>query len=162
MTGCHQALGWVWMYIPMSEKTLRLFHVDDDENDRFFVARAVRATALPIEMRNAAGGHEALAMLRAAAILPDLLLDVKMPEMSGFDVLEALKREAAGLAVVMYSSSEHESDIERARELGAHAYCVKPPAFGQLVEFIKRLYHSWVRSERPCEWPATAQPSSKS
>ena len=79
-----------------------------------------------------------------------------MPEMSGFEVLEALKGEAAELAVVMYSSSEHERDIERARELGAHAYCVKPPGLEQLVEFIKVLYHSWVRAEKPCQWPAQA------
>src|SRR5688572_31873157 len=45
-----------------------LFHVDDDENDRYFVARAVRAAALPIEVKNAPGGPEALAMLRTAAI----------------------------------------------------------------------------------------------
>ena len=142
----------------MSEKTLHLFHVDDNEDDRFFVARAVRAAALPIEVRNADGGHEALTMLRTAAIRPDmLLLDIKMPETSGFDVLEALKGDGAELPVVMYSSSNHESDIERARELGAHAYCVKPSGQTQLVEFIQRLYHSWVRSEKPCEWPATDQ-----
>jgi CheY-like chemotaxis protein len=144
----------------MSVKTLHLLHVDDDENDRFFVARAVRAAALPIEVKNAPGGHEALAMLRIAVILPDLLLlDIKMPEMSGFDVLKALKGTAAEVPVVMYSSSNHESDIEKARELGAHAYCVKPSGLTQLVEFIKRLYHAWVRSETPCEWPAKDQES---
>ena len=141
----------------MSEKTLRLFHVDDNEDDRFFVARAVRVAALPIDVRNAAGGEEALAMLRTAGVWPDmLLLDIKMPEMSGFDVLEALKREGVVMLVVMYSSSSQELDIERARELGAHAYCVKPPGLEQLVEFIKGLYQSWVRAEKPCEWPAKA------
>jgi DNA-binding NarL/FixJ family response regulator len=139
----------------MTEKTLLLFHVDDDENDRFFVARAVRAAALPIDVRNAACGEEALTMLRTAAILPHiLLLDIKMPAMSGFEVLKAVKRDAAQLLVVMYSSSDHEEDIERARELGAHAYCVKPPGLEQLVEFVRRLYQAWVRSEVPCEWPA--------
>src|SRR5688572_10305735 len=144
----------------MSSKTLHLFHVDDDENDRYFVARAVRAAELPIEVKNAPGGPEALAMLRTAAIHPDLLLlDIKMPEMSGFDVLKELKNTGPEVPVVMYSSSSHESDVERARELGAHAYCVKPSGLTQLVEFIKRLYHAWLRSEKPCEWPAKAPES---
>ena len=148
----------------MSEKTLRLFHVDDNEDDRFFVARAVRAAALPIDMQNAAGGEEALLMIRAAAVWPDMmLLDIKMPGMSGFDVLEALETgEGVKLLVVMYSSSSHERDIERARALGAHAYCVKPQGLEQLVEFIKGLYHSWAREEKPCEWPAKAEPITES
>ena len=125
-----------------------------------FVARAVRAAELPIEVKNAPGGPEALAMLRTAAIPPDmLLLDVKMPEMSGFDVLKELKSTGPEVPVVMYSSSSQESDVERARELGAHAYCVKPSGLTQLVEFIKRLYHTWLRSEKPCEWPAKARES---
>ena len=142
----------------MREKILRLFHVDDDADDRYFVARAVRAAALPIEVQNAPGGHEALAMLRSAVVRPDmLLLDIKMPEMSGFEVLKALKKTAAEIPVVMYSSSDHDSDVEQARELGAHAYCVKPSGLTQLVEFINRLYHAWLRSEKPCEWPERAQ-----
>jgi CheY-like chemotaxis protein len=140
----------------MAEKTLRLLHVDDDEDDRFFVVRAARATALPIIVRNAANGHDALSMLQASGAWPDLLLlDIRMPRMSGFEFLEALKG-IGGIEfpIVMYSSSDEERDIERAREMGAHAYCVKPSGLDQLVEFIKRLYHTWVRSEIPCEWPA--------
>ena len=140
----------------MNEKTLHLFHVDDDEDDRFFLARAVRASALPIIVSNAESGAEALGRLRASASLPDmLLLDIRMPQMSGFEFLEALNgANGKTVPVVMYSNSDQPTDVERARELGAHAFCVKPAGLGQLVEFISRLYHAWTRSELPCEWPA--------
>jgi len=77
----------------MTSETLHLFHVDDDEDDRFFLGRAVRASALPIVVTNAASGDEALQRLRGSQTLPDmLLLDIRMPGMSGFEFLEAFKR----------------------------------------------------------------------
>ena len=139
----------------MTSETLHLFHVDDDEDDRFFLGRAVRASALPIVVTNAASGDEALQRLRGSQTLPDmLLLDIRMPGMSGFEFLEAFKRTVQeSVPVVMYSNSNQDVDIERARELGARAYCVKPSGLDQLVEFVKRPYHSWRRKELPCEWP---------
>ena len=140
----------------MSDKRLQLLHVDDDEDDRFFLARAVRAAAVPITITDAKSGPEALRKLQASAVSPDmLLLDIRMPQMSGFEFLEALKRIGkTSLPVVMFSNSQHQSDIERARQMGAHAYCVKPSGLDQLVDFVKRLYQAWTRAEVPCEWPA--------
>jgi CheY-like chemotaxis protein len=143
----------------MRERTLHLLHVDDDENDRFFVVRAARGAGVPINVQNAPSGHDALAMLRSGAARADmLLLDIKMPGMSGFEFIEALQREEmATLPIVVYSTSEQESDIQRARKMGVHAYCVKPAGLGELVEFMKHLYEAWVRSEVPCEWPGTGR-----
>jgi CheY-like chemotaxis protein len=140
----------------MIESTLRLFHIDDDEDDRFFVQRAVRAAALPILLSHAASGPEALTRLQAGEIIADLLLlDIRMPGMSGFEFIEAFKRAVAPPRppIVVYSNSDQERDVERARELGAHAYCVKPSGLQPLVEFVTRLYHSWREGEIPCEWP---------
>jgi len=141
----------------MTDKTLWLFHVDDEEDDRFFVARAVSTTGLPIVLSSAESGALALSMLQAFQDWPHIvLLDIRMPSMSGFEFLEELKALAKGKLplVIMLSSSEQDSDVERAREMGAHAYCVKPSGLEGIVAFVSRLYHSWLLSEVPCEWPS--------
>ena len=139
----------------MSEETLHILHIDDDEDDRFFLMRAARATALPIVITNAESGAQALVRLRTAPKVPDmLLLDIRMPAMSGFDLLQVLKETIhAHVPVVMYSNSDQPSDVERARALGAHAYCLKPSGLQHLVQFMRRLYNAWLKRELPCEWP---------
>jgi CheY-like chemotaxis protein len=74
--------------------------------------------------------------------LPSLfLLDLKMPRMTGFDVLAWLKEnpQFKDLPVVVLSSSSHESDIDRARQLGAWDYHIKPHGMTQFVQLIKQL-----------------------
>ena len=78
------------------------------------------------EVISAVDGEDALA--KALAHKPDLvLLDVMMPKMNGFEVLHALKSEAAvrDIPVIMLTNLEQPSDLARAREGGAHSYLVK-------------------------------------
>lgn len=73
-------------------------------------------------------GQEALARL-AADPLPDLvLLDVMIPHVTGFEVLQKLRADARtkALPVVMMTSFSREKDVARGRELGANDYIVKP------------------------------------
>lgn len=79
-------------------------------------------------VRGVADGQIALDLL-AADPLPDLvLLDVMIPHVTGFDVLQKLRADARthGLAVVMMTSFSREKDIARGRDLGANDYIVKP------------------------------------
>ena len=72
--------------------------------------------------------------------LPDLvLLDINMPIMDGFQTLETIKADPQlkDLSVIMLSTSSEESDIKRARKIGADAYMVKPATGLQLREAIK-------------------------
>lgn len=71
--------------------------------------------------------------------LPDLiLLDIKMPRLSGFDVLAWLRQQPslAATPVVIVSSSDEQWDINRAYQLGANAYVVKPSAFERLQSVL--------------------------
>jgi CheY-like chemotaxis protein len=76
-----------------------------------------------------------------------LLLDLKMPGLNGFDVLEWLRLQPGlrRLLVVVFTSSEQQQDINRAFELGANSYIVKPAGFDKLQETVRFLEDYWLR-----------------
>ena len=128
---------------------------EDDENDIFLVRRALERTGLPLELVIAHDGQEAVEYLTRNGTGPTqagaprlvlCLLDLKMPRLNGFDVLNWLGNQGQlkDLPVVVLSSSSHEADIERARQLGAREYRVKPADFFQLVELLRELHARWV------------------
>jgi len=145
----------------MTGKVLHLLYVDDDESERLFLVRTVATSELPIQLQCVAGAEAGLKVLEARTILPDLiLLDIRMPMISGFEFLEIVKRReyVREIPVMMFSNSYQAKDIERARELGADFYYVKPASLDEFGMFIRRLYESWLRSEIPREWATTATP----
>jgi two-component system response regulator len=93
-----------------------------------------------------------------------VLLDIKMPRMSGLDVLtemrsdERLKR----IPVVILSSSSEESDLARSWDLGVNAYVIKPVDVAQFFAAIRTLGQFWAVLNQPPEqdgsdWPALSQ-----
>ncbi len=81
-----------------------------------------------------------------------MLLDLKLPRKSGMEVLAWLRAQPAlrRLRVVVLTSSKESGDINRAYELGANSYLVKPVTFDALLEMVKALNLYWViLSETP-------------
>src|SRR5438067_413418 len=74
-----------------------------------------------------------------------LLLDLKIPNKNGFDVLSWLRSHAGvhRLPVVVLTSSTDPSDINRAYHLGANSYAVKPAAFDTFIDLLNRLECWW-------------------
>lgn len=110
------------------KKTILL--VEDDADLVELVTRWLEREGYAV--RASADGREALAQLGADP-LPDLvLLDVMLPHVTGFDVLQKLRADARtrALPVVMMTSFSRETDVARGRELGANDYIIKP-----LMEF---------------------------
>ncbi len=109
---------------------------EDDEDDFHFLFRAIRHAGLPNPVLRFRDGGELIRFLDqipdAAANAGDqqwlLLLDLAMPVVSGFGVLEWLAKwpGARRLRVVVLSGFYHQNDIDRAKALGADDYCVKP------------------------------------
>ncbi|HVU33041.1 MAG TPA: response regulator [Opitutaceae bacterium] len=76
-----------------------------------------------------------------------LLLDLRMPRRDGFDVLRWRQESPARarLPVVVFTSSALAQDIERAYELGANSYVIKPTANERLESVVRALHEWWAR-----------------
>ena len=129
--------------------------VEDDLNDIFLVKRAFKKARIPNPLQVVTDGQEAIEYLRGhgkyadrnAWPLPRLIvLDIKMPRKSGFDILEWVKGEDKTLRripMVVVSSSNNPTDINRAYELGANAYMVKPMDYLAVEHLFQSLTHYW-------------------
>lgn len=135
--------------------------VEDDPNDALLAQRALQRAGASQEILHLQDGEEAINYLsgkppfedRNRHPLPSLvLLDLKMPRMSGFDVLAWLQGhpELAELPVVVLTGSIEPQDVENAKKLGAVGYEVKPIDFGKLVQIAKGIDARWLgQSPKP-------------
>lgn len=130
-----------------------ILQVEDDENDIFMLQRVFSKTGIPCPLRAVRDGQEALDYLsgngqysdRASFPLPCLvLLDLKLPLRTGFEVLHWIRQhpDFKTLVVVVFSASELEEDVRRAYQEGANSYVVKPPGFPQAIE-LGQLFKGW-------------------
>ena len=126
----------------MPTSPYRLYLVDDD---RFLLDMyAVKFKGGGHEVIAFSGGEEVLKSLRENPQPDALLLDIVMPGMTGFEVLEAIKREGLKktMKVIVLSNQGQESDIAQARELGADGYIIKASAipsevFAETIKIIE-------------------------
>ena len=129
--------------------------VEDDPFDLVLMELAMKEAQFEFEFTVALDGQQALDWLlrrgsqagRGAFVHPVLvLLDLKLPEMNGLEVLRSLRTVPEGrlIPVVVLSTSRMPSDIAAAYELGANAFVQKPMEFEKLVELVKALQHFWL------------------
>jgi two-component system response regulator len=99
----------------------------------------------------ATGGHCG----RNAARLPRLmLLDLKMPRMSGLQVLQVLRRVRIGEGfhlppIVALTSSAEDHDVNEAYRWGAHSYICKPVSFERFSRCVQQVARYWLELNRP-------------
>lgn len=109
--------------------THRIYLVDDD---RFLLDMyAVKFKNAGHDVSVFQGGEDVLAKLRSEPAPDALLLDVIMPGMTGFEILQTIRNEKLGgteMRVIILSNQGQDSDIEKARELGANGYIIKASA----------------------------------
>jgi signal transduction histidine kinase len=112
---------------------------DDDMAIELAQIQLIDGNRLQCNVIVAQDGHEALARLHDTDI--DLvLLDINMPRMDGFELLERMRVEKLldRVAVVMCSTSTYQEDIARAKDLGACGYLAKPPDFNRLRSILEK------------------------
>ncbi len=134
---------------------------EDDPNDVLLIQRAFQRTQVANPLQVVRDGEEALAYLSGHGPFADreryplpvlMLMDLKMPRKSGLELLEWVRQQPGlkRLPIIVLTSSNQSPDINRAYELGANSYLVKPAGFDSLLELVKNLDMYWlILNEEP-------------
>jgi len=142
-----------------------LMMADDDADDREFVREAFDASGFLGEFRYVEdGGALVDYLLHAqgnpydpASPMPDLiLLDLNMPRVDGYEALKRIKSDVGlrRIPIVVLSTSESESDIEKTYDEGVNSFITKPAGFDELVEMAGRLKKYWLELVKLPNGPA--------
>ena len=135
--------------------------VDDNPDDVLLMRRAFNATTISAPLVVLGGGEAAIEYLSGSGPYADrtvhplpllMLLDLKMPRVSGFDVLRWLREQPAlkRLPVVVLTSSSQDEDINNAYDLGVNSYIVKPSGLKQIAEVAAQVNSYWLTlNQRP-------------
>lgn len=134
-------------------KTILL--VEDSDDDVFLITRAFKSVGLVTPMVRAADGQDAIHYLsgkgdyadRVKFPLPSLvLLDIKMPFISGLEVLRWIRAQPtlAPLPVVMFTTSGQECDIRSAYGSGANAFLIKPARLDECTSIANVIKQFWI------------------
>jgi len=133
--------------------------VEDNLNDIDLTLAALEELHLANEIVVVRDGAEALDYLycrgkfagRTDGLPAVVLLDIKMPKVSGLEVLRQMKSDPAlnNLPVVMLTSSREEPDLAASYALGANAYVVKPVDFQQFVDAVRQIGVFWAVVNEP-------------
>jgi CheY-like chemotaxis protein len=134
-----------------------ILHVEDDPNDVMLVEMAFRKAKTGSRLVAVNDGEQAVGYLggegeygdRAACPFPGLvLLDLKLPRKSGLEVLAWVRAHSEPwikrLPVVMLSSSNQASDVDRAYDLGANSFLMKPGDLKMLIDLALLIHRYWL------------------
>ena len=131
--------------------------VEDNSDDAFFVQRAFEAAGVTNQVVHLSDGELTAEYLLGPEMQDELkrpgmiLLDLKLPYKSGFEILELVRGhpQLRTTVVVMMTSSSEASDIRRCLELGANSYVVKPSGFAELSKLVTAIRDFWIQYHRP-------------
>jgi len=133
--------------MPKSINAPKILLVEDSEDDAYFFNRTLQRSGVTCAVHHVENGAEAVEFLAKASqsdsgeLPPVMFLDLKMPLLNGFEVLEWLQTQSfrSSIQVIVLSGSEHDADKTRAAELGAADYLVKPVRVGDFHRLLKHL-----------------------
>ncbi|HEX2684774.1 MAG TPA: response regulator [Ferruginibacter sp.] len=124
----------------MAKKPLNLLLADDDNDDCIFFKEALEEIPVETELATVSNGVEVMELLlQDGKPLPDVLyLDLNMPLMNGFEVLQQIKKnkKLKKLPVIVFSTSCNPDTTKQLQKEGAQYYIQKPPEFGNLKKII--------------------------
>ncbi len=137
----------------------RILLVEDDANDAELTLRALGRLNLGDKVDVTRDGQEALEYLECRGSFSNrssgdpavVLMDVKMPRLSGLEALERIRANPAlkTIPIVMLTSSRADGDLRKSYELGTNAYVVKPVAFEQYLKAVTGLGEFWLGLNEP-------------
>jgi two-component system response regulator len=154
----------------MNNNEVELLLVEDDPNDVELALLALRKHNLANKIHIVRDGEEALDFLFCRAqyahrppngVPKVILLDLKLPKVSGLEVLKAVKEDprTRAVPVVVMTSSREQRDLVEGYRLGVNSYIQKPIDFDHFQNVVKELCYYWLVVNR-CPPPEAFAPSS--
>ncbi|MEI9944318.1 MAG: response regulator [Chitinophagaceae bacterium] len=134
--------------------------VEDNQSDAELTIRALRKNNIANKLLHLQDGEEALDYIFATGkyagrdmneIPKVVLLDLKMPKVSGLEVLKKIKSDERTkvIPVVLLTSSKEDSDIKEGYKLGVNSYIVKPVGFDNFVKAVSDIGLYWLLTNQP-------------
>ncbi len=141
-------------------QTLEIILIEDDMSDAELTIRALKKNKMVNNLVHLKDGKEALDYLFStgeyAGRIPGqypylILLDLKMPRMSGIEVLKKIKSEEVTkhLPVVVLTSSKEHPDVKECYRLGVNSYIVKPVEFENFSKAVTQIGFYWLLLNHP-------------
>ena len=141
--------------VTTNERFLTILLVEDNPAHAEMVMRSFNLQDVTIHIQHVMDGEAALDYLNRrgsyhdsdAHPIPDIiLLDLRLPKIDGFEVLQAIKAipELLGIPVIILTTSAAEKDINRAYQYHANSYLVKPIDFHRFVQLMNDLGYYWL------------------
>jgi CheY-like chemotaxis protein len=130
----------------------QILHVEDNPDDVMLMNLAFNRAGISARLHVVSDGDEAITALEQSSLNGAapvcVLLDVKLPRVSGLEVLAWIREQPRlrRLPVILLTSSSQTSDINRAYDLGANSFLVKPPDLDSLTQLVKTVAHYWVQT----------------
>lgn len=139
---------------------VEILMIEDNPDDAELALHALQSQNIVNFITHIPDGVEALEFLFGTGKYNDreithypkmILLDLKLPKLSGLEVLEKIRANShtKTIPVVVLTSSNQDPDIERAYELGVNSYIIKPVDFDQFSETIAKLGMYWAVLNTP-------------
>ncbi len=139
----------------MDYDDIEILLVEDSADDAILTIRALKKSGLTNKIHHVKDGAEALDFIyctsafasRDSATMPRIiLLDLKMPKVSGMEVLEKIKSDPAlkRIPVIILTSSKEDPDIKEAYQRGANSYIVKPVESDNFFTALKEVGFYWM------------------
>lgn len=141
------------MVIENSTDTVILL-VEDDEDDRMIIGRALRGAPIMVRVDVATNGREALDYLEQCASQPDgklpdmILLDINMPVMDGNEFLIAIRKHPiySALPVCVFTTSSDDDVVRAAYDNGANAVVTKVDSLDGMTKVLNTIVEFWFRT----------------
>lgn len=144
----------------MNYDNVEILFAEDSPDDAILTIRALTKSGFTNKLLHVKDGAEALDFMYCRGIYSErnpkshpklLLLDLKMPKVSGMQVLEKVKGDPAlkSIPAVILTSSQEDPDIAKCYELGANSYIVKPVDSNKFFEAIKEMGMYWMILSQP-------------
>jgi two-component system, response regulator len=142
------------------DNAVEILLVEDNPRDAELTIRALKKKNLANSLYHVEDGVEALDFLFARGRYSDrdinnapkvVLLDLKLPRIDGLEVLTAIKADerTQAIPVVIVTSSAEDPDIQKAYQLGANSYVIKPVQFDAFMEAMVRVGIYWLMVNHP-------------